>query len=112
MAMSSFQSWQTREISALAAEFDRAEVFWFGTGTIRADIGGGALGRRRWRGDGSQHGPLQEVLWSRQLRRRKHCQRRERKAHFEELVQVKGSFHAWFEERGPRGCLMDMVDDA
>jgi hypothetical protein len=23
-----------------------------------------------------------------------------------------GSFHAWFEERGPRGCLMNMVDDA
>jgi hypothetical protein len=23
-----------------------------------------------------------------------------------------GSFHAWFEERGPRGCLMNLVDDA
>jgi len=23
-----------------------------------------------------------------------------------------GSFHAWLEERGPRGCLMDLVDDA
>ena len=23
-----------------------------------------------------------------------------------------GSFHAWLEERGPKGCLMDMVDDA
>src|SRR6266478_7530661 len=22
-----------------------------------------------------------------------------------------GSFHAWFEERGPRGCLMNMVGD-
>ncbi|HEY2121151.1 MAG TPA: hypothetical protein VGH37_18340, partial [Candidatus Acidoferrum sp.] len=28
------------------------------------------------------------------------------------LVQLDGSFHAWFEERGPRGCLMNMVDDA
>jgi hypothetical protein len=23
-----------------------------------------------------------------------------------------GSFHRWFEERGPQGCLMNMVDDA
>ena len=23
-----------------------------------------------------------------------------------------GSFHAWLEERGPEGCLIDMVDDA
>jgi len=27
-------------------------------------------------------------------------------------VQLDGSFHAWFEERGPQGCLMNMVDDA
>lgn len=41
-----------------------------------------------------------------------HRQRRERKEHFGELVQLDGSFHDWFEGRGPRGCLMDMVDDA
>jgi hypothetical protein len=28
------------------------------------------------------------------------------------LVQMDGSFHDWLEERGPRGCLMNMVDDA
>src|ERR1700720_3740390 len=39
-------------------------------------------------------------------------QRRERKAHFGELVQLDGSFHEWLEERGRRGCLMHMVDDA
>src|ERR1700693_4953701 len=55
---------------------------------------------------------LAEGLWSRQRKRKKHCQRRERKAHFGELVQLDGSFHDWLEERGPRGCLMDMVDDA
>ena len=55
---------------------------------------------------------LAEGLWSRQRKRRKHCQRRERKAHFGELVQLDGSFHDWLEGRGPRGCLMDMVDDA
>jgi len=55
---------------------------------------------------------LEAGLWSRQRKRKKHCQRRERKAHFGELVQLDGSFHDWFEGRGPRGCLMDMVDDA
>jgi len=55
---------------------------------------------------------LQEGLWSRQRKRKKHCQRRERKSHFGELVQLDGSFHEWLEDRGPRGCLMDMVDDA
>jgi hypothetical protein len=55
---------------------------------------------------------LAERLWSRQRKRKKHCQRRERKAHFGELVQLDGSFHDWLEGRGPRGCVMNMVDDA
>jgi len=55
---------------------------------------------------------LAEGWWSRQRKRRKHHQRRDRKAHLGELVQLDGSFHDWLEERGPRGCLMDMVDDA
>ena len=55
---------------------------------------------------------LAEHLWSRQRRGKKHCKRRERKEHFGELVQLDGSFHDWLEDRGPRGCLMNMVDDA
>src|SRR5882724_1963582 len=51
-------------------------------------------------------------LWQRQRRRKPYRQRRERKAHFGELVQMDGSFHEWLEERGQRGCLMHMVDDA
>jgi transposase len=51
-------------------------------------------------------------LWSRQRKGKKHCQRRERRLHFGELVQLDGSFHDWLEERGPRGCVMNMVDDA
>jgi transposase len=59
---------------------------------------------RRW---------LKEVgLWQRQRRRKPYRQRREAKAHLGELVQLDGSFHEWLEERGPRGCLMHMVDDA
>jgi transposase len=55
---------------------------------------------------------LAEGLWSRERRRGPYRKRRERKAHFGELVQLDGSFHEWFEERGPRGCLMNLVDDA
>jgi transposase len=51
-------------------------------------------------------------LWQRRRRRKPYRQRRERKAHFGELVQMDGSFHEWLEERGTRGCLMHMVDDA
>jgi transposase len=55
---------------------------------------------------------LTEGLWSRERKRRRHHLRRERKEHFGEMVQMDGSFHAWLEERGPRGCLIDLVDDA
>jgi hypothetical protein len=51
-------------------------------------------------------------LWRRQRRGKPYRQRRERKAHFGELVQMDGSFHEWLEERGQRGCLRHMVDDA
>ena len=51
-------------------------------------------------------------LWSRERKRRPYRKRRERKAHFGELVQLDGSFHAWLEGRGPDGCLMSLVDDA
>jgi len=55
---------------------------------------------------------LAEGLWSRARKGRAHRRRRERRAHFGELVQLDGSFHDWLEGRGPRGCLMNMVDDA
>jgi len=55
---------------------------------------------------------LAEGLWSRERKRRKYRRRRERKEHFGELVQMDGSVHAWLEERGPGGCLIDMADDA
>jgi transposase len=55
---------------------------------------------------------LSEGLWSRERKRKQHRQRREARAHFGELVQMDGSFHRWYEDRGPQGCLMNMVDDA
>jgi hypothetical protein len=51
-------------------------------------------------------------LWHKRRKRGKHRSWRERRAHFGELVQLDGSHHRWFEERGPKGCLMNMVDDA
>jgi len=51
-------------------------------------------------------------LWSGARQRKPYRQRRERRAHFGELVQMDGSFHLWLEDRGERGCLMHMVDDA
>ena len=51
-------------------------------------------------------------LWSRRRKRQAHRQRRQRKAHFGERIQVDGSHHRWLEERGPQACLMNFVDDA
>ncbi len=51
-------------------------------------------------------------LWSRRRKRQAHRQRRQRKAHFGERIQVDGSHHQWLEGRGPKGCLMNFVDDA
>lgn len=39
-------------------------------------------------------------------------QMRERRACFGELVQIDGSDHAWFEERGPKCTLLVYLDDA
>lgn len=54
----------------------------------------------------------EEGMSRRQRKRMPYRKRRERKRHFGELVQMDGSFHRWLEERGVKGCLMHMVDDA
>lgn len=41
-------------------------------------------------------------LWSRERKRRPYRKRRERKAHFGELVQLDGSFHGWLEDVVPK----------
>jgi transposase len=55
---------------------------------------------------------LAEGLWSRERHRSPHRQRREPMRHFGELLQMDGSFHHWYEERGPQRCLVTLVDDA
>ena len=55
---------------------------------------------------------LDAALWQRRRQRSPYRQRRPRKAHVGELVQLDGSQHAWLEGRGPSGCAMTLVDDA
>jgi hypothetical protein len=55
---------------------------------------------------------LQARLWQKRRKRNRHRSWRERRPHFGELVQLDGSHHKWFEERGDQCCLMKMIDDA
>lgn len=55
---------------------------------------------------------LEEGLWQRRRRRRKHRQWRERKVCCGEMVQMDGSHHDWLEGRGPRLVLIAYIDDA
>jgi len=68
---------------------------------------GYVLGRetlRRWL--------IEQGLYQPRRKGARHRKRRERKAHFGELVQMDGSHHEWFGEQEGPSCLMDMVDDA
>src|SRR5271157_4426048 len=52
-------------------------------------------------------------LWRPKKRRQKRIfQLRERRPRFGELIQIDGSPHAWFEDRGPRCTLIVFIDDA
>src|SRR5512137_661894 len=50
--------------------------------------------------------------WKKARKRGRHRQWRERKGHRGEMVQIDGSHHAWFEDRGPECVLMGYIDDA
>ncbi len=55
---------------------------------------------------------LSEGLWKKQRKRSQHRKWRERKALRGEMVQMDGSYHDWFEGRGPWAVLMVLIDDA
>src|SRR3989475_8238238 len=55
---------------------------------------------------------LAEGLWSGERKRKPHRQRRERKRHFGELVQMGGRFPPSLEEGGPAGWLMGNGGDS
>ena len=50
--------------------------------------------------------------WEKKKPKKAYRQRRQRRPHFGELVQLDGSDHHWFEERGDSCTLMNMIDDA
>jgi transposase len=56
---------------------------------------------------------IAEKIWKPKKRRKLVThQLRERRACFGELVQIDGSEHAWFEDRGPKCTLLVFIDDA
>ena len=96
-------------------ELVRAELCGRGARALRADAGVGTSGSRPRPGSaarntaaldarrGSVEPPSQAPTASHPA---------QRKAHFGELIQLDGSHHHWLEERGPKACLMNFVDDA
>jgi hypothetical protein len=50
--------------------------------------------------------------WKQRRNKKRHRQWRERKHHCGEMVQMDGSHHAWFEDRGSSCVLMSYIDDA
>jgi transposase len=56
---------------------------------------------------------IEEKIWKpRRAKKAAVHQLRERRACFGELIQIDGSDHAWFEERGERCTLLVFIDDA
>jgi transposase len=56
---------------------------------------------------------ITEGIWKpKRAKRSPAFQMRERRACFGELVQIDGSDHAWFEDRGPKCTLLVYIDDA
>lgn len=53
-----------------------------------------------------------EGLWLPRKQRRRFHQPRLRREHYGELIQIDGSEHRWFEDRGPSCTLLVFIDDA
>ena len=51
-------------------------------------------------------------LWLPRAERKRFHQPRHRREHVGELIQIDGSEHAWFEDRGPKCSLLVFIDDA
>ena len=55
---------------------------------------------------------IEANIWRPRKSQHKHRQWRERRSCIGELIQLDGSDHPWFEERGPRCALLIYIDDA
>jgi transposase len=53
-----------------------------------------------------------EGIWDGARKARPHRKRRERREAIGDLIQFDGSYHDWFEGRGPECCLLVAIDDA
>jgi transposase len=71
------------------------------------------------RAEGLEIGPetlrrwlMEEGEWKGRRRGNSHRERRERREHFGELVQLDGSHHRWFGAEREQSCVMQLIDDA
>lgn len=56
---------------------------------------------------------IAEGLWKPEVKKKsKHRSWRQRKAAYGEMQQFDGSYEYWFEDRGPKCCLLASIDDA
>lgn len=56
---------------------------------------------------------IEENLWKPKLKKKQEYRSwRQRRAAFGELEQYDGSYEYWFEDRGPKCCLLAAIDDA
>lgn len=56
---------------------------------------------------------IDEELWKPRFQKKKEYRSwRQRKASYGEMIQFDGSYHYWFEDRGPYCCLLASIDDA
>lgn len=56
---------------------------------------------------------IAEGRWRpKKVKKIKYYPRRERRSRKGELIQLDGSYEYWFEDRGPKCCLLVMIDDA
>jgi hypothetical protein len=51
-------------------------------------------------------------FWERQRNSAEYRSRRDRRPCFDELIQFDGSHHKWFEDRGPKCCLITLIEEA
>jgi hypothetical protein len=59
-----------------------------------------------------RHWLIDAGIWLPRAKRQRVHQPRRRRECFGELVQIDGSLHRWFEERGPKATLLVFIDDA
>lgn len=55
---------------------------------------------------------MEAGLWKARASKKVHRSWRKRRARFGQMLQIDGSIHLWFEDRGPQCFLMSAVDDA